>query len=325
MEVFLKREKRGNTLAEGQLIYNNMKKTLIVLLFSIFIAGSNAGAVLAEEAATTSQDNQTTAQEETVTPEDLGVGEPTILPDSPLYFLKSWARSIQLVLTFDPIKKAELQLKFSNEKIIETEKMVTLKKTQEKVQSALKNYQETILDVATATKKIKEKVEESQEVEKFMEKFTNQSALQQKILEKLETQVPTATAEKIIEMRQTHLEKFGEVMQKLENREEQQIKILENFENKLENTTTINIDTQQIQNFQQKMESIKSNISNKVMTGLNVTPSNTSQTAGCDSLWWFDSSTKICQQKQFCGMYMYFGLQTFDSKEECEKGLLEVE
>ncbi|MFA4999101.1 MAG: DUF5667 domain-containing protein, partial [Candidatus Paceibacterota bacterium] len=247
-----------------------------------------------------------------------------ILPDSPFYFLKSWARSIQMALTFDPLKKAELQLKFSNEKIIETEKMVTLKKVQEKVQNALKNYQETILGVATATEKIKEKAEESQEVEKFIEKFTNQSALQQKILEKLETQVSTTTAEKIIEMRQAHLEKFGEVMQKLENREDQQIKILENFESKLENTTTINIDTPQIQNFQQKIESIKEKISNSVMTGLNVTPSNTSQTAGCNNLWWFDSSTKICQQKQFCGMYMYFGLYTFESKEECEKGLLEA-
>lgn len=41
----------------------------------------------------------------------------------------------------------------------------------------------------------------------------------------------------------------------------------------------------------------------------------------CKSLYWFDNSNKECGQKQFCGMYMYYGLQTFETKGECESAL----
>jgi len=39
----------------------------------------------------------------------------------------------------------------------------------------------------------------------------------------------------------------------------------------------------------------------------------------CSNLYWFDNtSSNQCQaQKQFCGAYMYYGLQTFDNKQDC--------
>ena len=43
--------------------------------------------------------------------------------------------------------------------------------------------------------------------------------------------------------------------------------------------------------------------------------------SGCKNLYWFDDTTKVCGQKQFCGMYMYLGLQTFESKTQCENAL----
>ena len=49
----------------------------------------------------------------------LGVEEPRILPGNPLYFFKGFARAVQSVTTFSPEKKAELKLRFANEKIIE--------------------------------------------------------------------------------------------------------------------------------------------------------------------------------------------------------------
>lgn len=44
----------------------------------------------------------------------------------------------------------------------------------------------------------------------------------------------------------------------------------------------------------------------------------------CKNLYWFDDTTKVCGQKQFCGMYMYLGLQTFNTKTQCEKALNET-
>lgn len=44
---------------------------------------------------------------------------------------------------------------------------------------------------------------------------------------------------------------------------------------------------------------------------------------GCKNLYWFDDTTKVCGQKQFCGTYLRPGLYTFSSKEQCEKALNE--
>lgn len=42
---------------------------------------------------------------------------------------------------------------------------------------------------------------------------------------------------------------------------------------------------------------------------------------GCKKLWWFDNTNKLCQQKKFCGTYMYFGLQTFETLDACASAL----
>lgn len=39
----------------------------------------------------------------------------------------------------------------------------------------------------------------------------------------------------------------------------------------------------------------------------------------CKNLYWIDDDNKNCERKEFCGMYMYQGLQTFASREQCEK------
>lgn len=43
--------------------------------------------------------------------------------------------------------------------------------------------------------------------------------------------------------------------------------------------------------------------------------------ADCKSLYWIDNDNKECGQKQFCGAYVYYGLQTFESKTQCENAL----
>ena len=49
--------------------------------------------------------------------------------------------------------------------------------------------------------------------------------------------------------------------------------------------------------------------------------STTSTTLPCENLWWFDNDHPYCQNKTFCGAYMYLGLKTFETKEECEGNL----
>ena len=47
------------------------------------------------------------------------------------------------------------------------------------------------------------------------------------------------------------------------------------------------------------------------------TPSE-NETGECKTLWYFDDQSVQCQQKQFCGDYMYQSLHTFETEEECK-------
>jgi hypothetical protein len=44
----------------------------------------------------------------------------------------------------------------------------------------------------------------------------------------------------------------------------------------------------------------------------------------CNNMWWYDNSNRVCQQKQFCGSYMYFGLKTFEAQSDCTNSLNSV-
>jgi hypothetical protein len=42
----------------------------------------------------------------------------------------------------------------------------------------------------------------------------------------------------------------------------------------------------------------------------------------CSTLYWFDNTYKNCTAKSFCGNYLYRGLQTFKTRDECLKLLV---
>ena len=186
------------------------------------VGGGYSPIITAEEAVNLDEDIQ---------PEDLGVSEPKLLPDNPFYFLKNWARGIQNVLTFNPIRKAELRMKFANEKLMEVKKIVQKTQDPEKIKKAAENYQQEVEKIKNQVEKIKEKAKENPQVESFLDKFIHQQTLHQKLLQKLETQVPPEAFEKIEEAREEHLERFKDVMLKLEDRKE---KITEKLDKILE-------------------------------------------------------------------------------------------
>ncbi len=169
--------------------------------------------------------------DEDVQPEDLGVGQPRLLPDNPFYFLKNWAREIRSFFTFDPVRRAELRMKFANEKLMEVRKTVEMEKNLETIKRAIENYQEGTEEVRRQTERIRERARENLRVESFLNKFIHQQTLHQKLLQRLETQVPPQAFEKIEKARERHLKRFQEVMLKLEDREE---KIIEKLDKILE-------------------------------------------------------------------------------------------
>ena len=170
---------------------------------------------------------ETIALDENVTAESLGITEPSLLPDSPFYFFKTWGREIQSALTFNPVKKAELREKFANEKLIELKKIVEKTQNSQTIEKATENYQKEVKKIKEATERIKETAKENVQVDQFLDKFVQHRILHERILEKLETQVPEEAFAKIQEAREQHLEKFGEVMTRLEENKEKIQKRLE--------------------------------------------------------------------------------------------------
>lgn len=121
-----------------------MTKKHILIMFLL------AGVVLATAGTTAlAQETSAPTDQNIITSADLGVNNAGILPTSPWYFLKEWARNIRKFFTFDLVKKAELELKFANEKAAEILKVAesNLKEAESKREQALKkaieNYQKS--------------------------------------------------------------------------------------------------------------------------------------------------------------------------------------
>ncbi len=364
--------------------------------------------------------------DENVQAANLGIKEPSILPNSPFYFLKNWGRAIHYFFTFSSDKKIELRSKFSNEKIIEIKELVKEGADPKTIKNAIQSYKDEIDKIEDSANKIKKNASNDPEIDKFLNKFTKQQILQEKILQKLEKQVPEDVFQKIKEAREKHLKRFGEVMTRLENRkdkitervekslEDQKGSKFKNFKNleilkNIEETVPeqaqeaiIKAEKNALKRLQGNLEKMSPkdqkrfkdyidkisgdkekqlNILEKIRNGLNNNSStvenlrkarlnliekisnnrknvcpiiekptlnfcengkiNIERDAkgcivnfkcikqakinnplnNCKSLWFYDNNHKYCQQKKFCGAYMYLGLRTFSTKEGCETSL----
>ncbi len=150
---------------------------------------------------------QMVEQDENITAADLEVGEPTLLPDSPFYFLKDWSRGVRYFFAFDPVKKAELKLKFANEKIIEAERLV--EKKPEIANRVIASYQNDLDEIKKLIEENNLSAEDTK-VAKFLDKYIDKSLKQQKLLEKLEEKFPAEKYEHIKEVKERVLTNFTE-------------------------------------------------------------------------------------------------------------------
>ncbi|MBI3335108.1 MAG: hypothetical protein HY001_01245 [Candidatus Portnoybacteria bacterium] len=118
---------------------------------------------------------KTIIQEESITTEDLGVPEPTLLPSSPFYFLKEWTRGIQKALSFNPIKKAGLEVRFADEKIAEAKKLAAVAPERIKaISKALENYRSSQTRLKAELASLKQ-TSQNPEVDKLIEKIADRA------------------------------------------------------------------------------------------------------------------------------------------------------
>ncbi|MFZ3058001.1 MAG: DUF333 domain-containing protein [Minisyncoccales bacterium] len=138
------------------------------------------------------------AEETTITSEDLNVSNPTVLPNNPFYFLKEFGREIQMLITLDPIKKAEIKLKIASEKLVEADK---LSGNKEDLENALSNYTNSLKSLQEYTSTLKQDSESSNI---FLKKITIQTFNQQKLLDQI-AEKRAESSQKIFESKEKAL------------------------------------------------------------------------------------------------------------------------
>src|SRR3989304_9744471 len=120
-----------------------MLKIRIVPTLAILLVLSLAPLTYAHETKTLHEepDGASTLVGEEVTFEDLGVTKTGLLPTNPFYFVKEWERKVRLFVAVSPIKRAELELKFTSEKAAELKKVAENNpENKEALEKAIDNY-----------------------------------------------------------------------------------------------------------------------------------------------------------------------------------------
>ncbi|MDD5098573.1 MAG: DUF5667 domain-containing protein, partial [Candidatus Pacebacteria bacterium] len=117
----------------------------------------------------------------------LNTPDPTLLPDSPFYFLKDVGRSVQMLFTFDPVKKAELRMDFTNQKLAEANKLAENSPNNESaITKALENYRQEaqkLKDYASTLNK------NNPDNGNLLNEITENNIIHQNVLENIENMV----------------------------------------------------------------------------------------------------------------------------------------
>lgn len=157
-----------------------MQKYLISFLLAGLLI---AGVALADHGEETGADAVDPA--EVVTSADLGVEDPGVLPTSRLYFFKEWGRGLQSFFTFDSVKKAELELRFTNEKAAEAKKVQeTNPNNEQAITKALGNYQKSQERLKVRLESLKE-TSQNPNIDRLLDQVTEKTVKHTKLVEEI--------------------------------------------------------------------------------------------------------------------------------------------
>ncbi len=155
-------------------------------------------------------------EDEDITASDLEVKDPSLLPDSGLYFFKNLSRTLRTVFTFDPVKKAELTLKYADERLIEAKKLAELTKDPKKIEKAMKRYEKEKERIQKRIEKIKSDPKRKEKLEELLDKISDREIKHQKLFDRIERDLPEDLQEKIAERKERALEIFTKTISEVD-------------------------------------------------------------------------------------------------------------
>ena len=108
-------------------------------------------------------------------PADLGITDVGTLPTSTWYFFKEWGRGLERFFTFNQVKKAELELRITNEKAAEALAVQTAKPDDAgALTTALENYTKAAERLEARLVKVKE-TSENPNIAELLERLNDQT------------------------------------------------------------------------------------------------------------------------------------------------------
>lgn len=143
---------------------------------------------------------------------------PTLLPDSPFYFLKTWWEGIQELLTTNPVSKADLYLKLANKRMVEAEKLMEKGKV-DLAKKLINQYQERIEKAIQKTEQAKG---EGKDVSEIVAKLTANSVRQQEVLAKVYDKVPEQAKDTILNAMEESVRGLGNAIQNVQGIDKKQ-------------------------------------------------------------------------------------------------------
>ncbi len=169
-----------------------MKTLQIFLLFAILFSGAalSSGVFAQELSQGITIDSATAALQ-------FQIKIPTLLPNNPFYFLKEIGRGIQSIFTFDKIKQAELNERFSNEKLVELQKLIENNVSQSTIDKSADLYKKAVEKSENYLAQIKDEITGNPNLNGLLEKFTIQQPVQEQVIKKVEGIIPQQTAQNI--------------------------------------------------------------------------------------------------------------------------------
>ena len=148
-----------------------------------------------ENLADENEANDEVEKDENITAEDLEADDPTILPDSKFFYpIKNIWRNFLIKTTFNPVKKAQLRLRFASEKLIETAKIAKKTDNPEIIERAIDNYKNEIEKIQNRLNEIKE---QGQDLDNLIEKIADNQIKHSILIDKIEKNIPDKFIERI--------------------------------------------------------------------------------------------------------------------------------
>lgn len=243
-----------------------MSKTsrfLIQFLIAGFIVFFLVGPVWGQSTDSNAAVNDETAitdVDEGVIPEELGVKEPIILPDNPLYLFKEWGRKIQQVLVRGETKKTLLLQKQVNQRLYDAYKAI------KKDPAVLDKIKDTLDKNDTDLETLKDKVSQLN-TDQLLEKFSDSTVGQDQLLRRIMARVKE-NPEAVQALRDRLHERFGQLLNNLDETKIDEIvskikpqlnsiEVLKRVEGKVENPQAKEVLRR---NYESKLDRISENL-----------------------------------------------------------------